>query len=116
MTMQSFTMTSLNFVKNLKPTRGTPNYSTFAELFLSIPFVDSITIPSNFAGLTFKNPLAIMCIKDQTPELCIRAVKDHFLALRYIKKQTPILCIEAVRSSKDAIVYVKELIPDLLRM
>ncbi len=43
-------------------------------------------------------------IKNQTPKLCIRAIKDRISALQYVIDQTPEICVEAV---KERIVTIK---------
>lgn len=53
-------------------------------------------------------------VQDQTPELCLAAVRSDWVALRFIKRQTLELCIEAVEENSRAMKYVwDEFYPDV---
>jgi hypothetical protein len=45
-------------------------------------------------------------VKDQTPEICLEAVKQDGHALQYVKDQTPEICLEAVKQDGHALQYV----------
>lgn len=51
---------------------------------------------------------ALKYIEDQTPEICLAAVRRHGCALQYVKRQTPEICMEAVKRDGYALKYVKE--------
>jgi len=57
--------------------------------------------------------LALQLVKEQTPEICIEAVKQTGLALKYVKEQTPKICMEAVKQDGMALRYVKEQTPEI---
>ena len=55
-----------------------------------------------------KNPfLKLIMSKEQTPEICLEAIKYSGYSLRYVNKQTPEICLEAVKYNADALEYVK---------
>lgn len=54
-----------------------------------------------------RNPYVIKYIVDQRPELCMQAVKCNGLTLRFIDKQYPELCINAINNNTDALEFVK---------
>ena len=54
-----------------------------------------------------QNGYALEFVKDQTPEICLQAVRQKGCALQYVKNQTPEICLEAVRRSCHAFQYVK---------
>ena len=56
------------------------------------------------------NPLAI--IKNQTPEVCLAAVKQDGTALQYVKEQTPEICLAAVKQESAVLKYVKKQTPE----
>ncbi len=45
-------------------------------------------------------------IKEQTPEICLEAVKQNGYALRFVKEQTSEICLETVKQDGDALQYV----------
>lgn len=47
-------------------------------------------------------------MKEQTPEICLEAVRQDGNALAYVKEQTPEICIEAVEQDSSALKYVKD--------
>ena len=52
-------------------------------------------------------------IKNQTPEICLEAVKQNGRALIYVKNQTPEICLEAVKQNGWALIYVKNQTPEI---
>ena len=46
--------------------------------------------------------------KDQTPEICLAAVKRDSEALTYVKDQTPEICLAAFEQNKESIQFVKD--------
>lgn len=50
---------------------------------------------------------------EQSPELCLEAVKKDGWALRYVKEQTAELCLEAVKQNGLALEFVKDQTPDI---
>ena len=61
-----------------------------------------------------KDPvLKLRMTKEQTPEICLEAVKQHGWALKFVKEQTPEICIEAVKQNGYALEYVKEQTPEI---
>ncbi|HIE5541058.1 TPA: DUF4116 domain-containing protein, partial [Clostridioides difficile] len=51
---------------------------------------------------------ALQFVKEQTPEICILAVKQNGLALYWVKKQTEEICIKSVMQNGMALQYVVE--------
>lgn len=47
-------------------------------------------------------------LEEQTPELCLIAVKQDGKALEYVKEQTPEICLAAVKQNKNIVKYVKK--------
>ena len=57
---------------------------------------------------------ALQYIKEQTPELCLVAVKETGIALLWVKEQTSELCWEAVQQNNGRFLqYVKDQTPEL---
>ena len=56
-------------------------------------------------------PEAISYVRNQTPEICLEAVKQYGLALKYVKDQSTEICLEAVKQNGWALRLVKEQIP-----
>ena len=46
-----------------------------------------------------QNGLALEFIKEQTPEICMAAVKQNGEALQYVKEQTEEICMEAINQN-----------------
>ena len=46
-------------------------------------------------------------VKEQTPEICLEAVKESGLALQFVKEQTPEICLEAVKQERDVFPFVQ---------
>jgi hypothetical protein len=63
--------------------------------------------------LQIKNPIMKLKLVEQTPELCLEAVKQDGMALQSVKKQTPKLCLEAIKKNGRALRFVKEQTPEL---
>lgn len=59
-------------------------------------------------GSREKNDQVLQFVENQTPELCLEAVKQNGLALRFVETQTPEICLEAVRNDGWALQYVNE--------
>jgi hypothetical protein len=49
---------------------------------------------------------ALRYVKNQTPELCLEALRQDGYSIRYVKNQTPELCLEAVKKNGRALRYV----------
>src|SRR4030042_1057957 len=60
-----------------------------------------------------QNGDALRYVRDQTPKLCLEAVKENGHALRYVRDQTLELCLEAVKQNGDALRYVRDQTPEL---
>jgi hypothetical protein len=43
--------------------------------------------------------LVLQFVKEQTPEICIEAVKQIGYALEFVKEQTPEICLLAVKQN-----------------
>ncbi|MBQ3421636.1 MAG: DUF4116 domain-containing protein, partial [Romboutsia sp.] len=56
---------------------------------------------------------ALQFVKEQTPEICLEAVKQNGYALQFVKEQTPEICLEAVKEGGWTFKYVKEQIPEI---
>jgi hypothetical protein len=54
-----------------------------------------------------ENPSALQYIKDQTPEMCLSAVKRFGFALSHVKDQTDEICLAAVEQTGYALQLVK---------
>ena len=52
-----------------------------------------------------KDGYAIRHIKEQTPELCLAAVKQEGYAIRHITNKTHEICLEAVKQDSYALDY-----------
>ena len=59
------------------------------------------------------NNMPLIYVKEQTPEICIKAVKKDGYALEYVIEQTPEICIEAVKQDGRALEFVKEQTPEI---
>ena len=46
-------------------------------------------------------------VKDQTPEICLAAVKQNGCALRFVKEQTKEICLAAVKQDRCALLHLK---------
>ena len=60
-----------------------------------------------------QNGWALRYVEEQTPEICMAAVQQNGLALKYVKEQTPEICMAAVQRNGYALRYVKEQTPEL---
>ena len=49
-----------------------------------------------------KDPSLLMEVKEQTPEICMAAVKQDGWALQHVKDQTSQICLEAVKKDRNA--------------
>lgn len=47
-------------------------------------------------------------VKEQTPEICMAAIKQSEWALKYVKEQTSELCMTAVQQMGTALQLVKD--------
>lgn len=65
------------------------------------------------AALVQEDPFALAYVKEQTPEICMAAVKQKGAALRFVKNQTPEICLAAVRQFGYALEFVKEQTPEI---
>jgi hypothetical protein len=54
-------------------------------------------------------------VKEQTPELCLEAVRQDGVVLRHVKAQTPEVCLEAVRQNGLALEHVEVQTPEICR-
>ncbi len=52
--------------------------------------------------------LILKNIDNQTPELCMKVVKQNGYALKYVKDQTFEICLEAVKETKHSLDYIKD--------
>lgn len=50
---------------------------------------------------------------EQTPEVCLAAVRQNGQALKFVKEQTPEICLAAVQRDSHALIYVKEETPEI---
>lgn len=56
-------------------------------------------------------------VKNQTPSICLEAVKQEGMALKYVHNQALDICLEAVKQNKDALLYVDfEYLEDVRKM
>ena len=62
-----------------------------------------------------QNGYALYYIEKQTHEICLAAVKQNGLSLQYVKNQTPDICIEAMKQNIYAMQYVKYEDVDILK-
>lgn len=46
-----------------------------------------------------QNGLALQYVENQTPEICLAAVRKNGRALQHVKNQTPEICLAAVRQN-----------------
>ena len=56
---------------------------------------------------------ALEYVKEQTPEICLEAVRRNGRVLRYVKEQTSEICLEAVKQNGYALNFVKEQTPEI---
>ena len=54
------------------------------------------------------HPPYLKFIDNQTPELCLAAVKNDGRAIQFVKDQTPEICLAAVKNDGNAIRFVKD--------
>lgn len=52
-------------------------------------------------------------VKEQTPEICMAAVKQDGLALKFVKEQTAEICMAAIQKNAFALEFVKEQTHDI---
>jgi hypothetical protein len=57
--------------------------------------------------------MALQYVMNQTPLICLEAVKQNGYALRYVKEQTKEICLAAVKQTGYALKYVKEQTPEI---
>ena len=74
---------------------------------------DKVRTYSEMLSLILPKPTNLRFIKEQTPDICITAVKEDGQALQYVKEQTPDICLEAVKKNGFVLAYVKEQTPDI---
>ena len=55
----------------------------------------------------------MICLKEQTLEICLEAVRQNGKALRFVREQTLEICLEAVSQNGYALEYVKEETPEI---
>lgn len=60
-----------------------------------------------------KNGLLLQHVKNQTPEMCMVAVKQNVSALQFVKDQTYDICMEAIKKNWTALQYIKNPTIDL---
>ena len=60
-----------------------------------------------------QDPMALMYVKRQTPELCMAAVQNYGRALQFVQHQTPELCLAAVQNYGLALRFVQHQTPEL---
>ena len=53
-----------------------------------------------------QNGYVLQFVKEQTPEICMAAVKQYGQALRFVKEQTPKVCLVAVQNNGWALQFV----------
>ena len=56
---------------------------------------------------------ALKYVENQTPEICLEAVKNNGYALQYVENQTHEICLEAVKKYGVALQYVKKQTPKI---
>jgi hypothetical protein len=59
-------------------------------------------------ALIFNDGMCLVYIKNQTHDVCLKAVKQNGSALMYVKNQTHDVCLEAVKQNGRALEFVKE--------
>ena len=68
------------------------------DIMSYIDFIDNKDIYQE-EKMKCKDPvLKLRMAKEQTPEMCLEAVKQNGYTLKYVKEQTPEICLEAVKS------------------
>ena len=60
-----------------------------------------------------KDGYVLRYVTEQTPEICLAAVKQNGYALKYVREQTPELCLAAVKQDGYSLKYVREQTPEL---
>jgi len=55
-----------------------------------------------------ENGWVLEYVKNQTPEICLVAVKHKGYALQFVKEQTPEICFIAIKQDKDVQQFVRE--------
>ena len=51
---------------------------------------------------------ALKFVKEQTPEICLDAIKETGFALKFVKEQTSEMCLDAIKETGFALKFVKE--------
>lgn len=64
--------------------------------------------PEVYAILLARDPKQLKHIDEQTPEMCLVAVRCCGKALEYVKVQTPEICLAAVTAAPEALEFVDE--------
>ena len=72
---------------------------------------DKLSCKKNLSGK--EDGLALQFVKEQTPELCLAAVKQNGYALRIVREQTPEICLAAVKQNGYALRIVREQTPEI---
>ena len=80
----------------------------------------SLFLQTNFIGLLYihkqivydlklikKNCYSLKCVKNQTEQICLEAVRQRGYLLRDVKNQTEQICLEAVKQDSSALQYVE---------
>ena len=55
------------------------------------------------------------CVKEQTPEICLAAVRHDGMTLKYVREQTYEICLTAVGQNNCAFDYVSDTYKKRLR-
>jgi ribosomal protein S30 len=56
---------------------------------------------------------ALEYVREQTPEICLAAVKDTCDSLVFVREQTPEICLTAVKGNPYTLCIVKQQTPEI---
>ena len=63
--------------------------------------------------LVKRDGLMLREVKEQTPEICMEAVRQNSWALQYVREQTEEMCLMAVERDVNVLSFVKNLTPKI---
>jgi hypothetical protein len=46
-------------------------------------------------------------VKEQTPEICLEAIKRDYWAIEFVREQTPEICVAALAETEESLEHVK---------
>lgn len=75
----------------------------FALTYVDIQLIDAVS-----EHIINDYPFALQFVRNQTPDICLKAVKQHGFALQFVRNQTHEICLEAVKKNGCALEFVED--------